>query len=253
MSILLYKEVGETPLECLERGRRPNGIAENIPMTYAGRLDPMAEGLLLVLVGEECKQKDKFLGLDKEYELEVLFGVTTDTGDVLGIIQEVNTGVKVVSDFIEKIPMHFIGKFEQEYPAYSSKTVGGQQLHSLARAGELPHEMPTKNVEVYSIELIKNLRQDTPESELAKLSGQNIAAEAIKNISKVTGDFRQDDIIAGWRQFSKKYGNALFPSIKLRVKCSSGTYMRSFAERIGREVGAVAIASSIVRTKIGNL
>lgn len=73
---LIYKHIGETPLEALERFRREQGIAADVPMTYAGRLDPMAEGLLLILLGEECKNKEKYLGLDKEYEVEVLFGIT---------------------------------------------------------------------------------------------------------------------------------------------------------------------------------
>ena len=53
--ILVNKQIGETPLEALEKVRREHGFDANLPMTYAGRLDPMAEGLLIVLVGEECK------------------------------------------------------------------------------------------------------------------------------------------------------------------------------------------------------
>ena len=88
--VIIYKKVGETPLEALENFRTKRldeGHVEyrNIPMTYAGRLDPMAEGDLLILIGEECKKKDAYLGLDKEYEVEVLFGIETDTHDVLGI------------------------------------------------------------------------------------------------------------------------------------------------------------------------
>ena len=75
----LYKEVGETPLERLERFKKDNSEYANEKMTYAGRLDPMAEGVLIVLVGEECLNKEKYLGLDKEYEFEVLFGFRTDT------------------------------------------------------------------------------------------------------------------------------------------------------------------------------
>ncbi len=63
--IIAYKELGETPLECLERMRIKHNIGQNTPMTYAGRLDPMADGLLIVLVGEECKKKDTYLGLNK--------------------------------------------------------------------------------------------------------------------------------------------------------------------------------------------
>ena len=69
---LTYKNIGETPLECLERVRLEYGKAPEVPMTYAGRLDPMAEGLLLVLSGKELQNKDKYLGLPKTYEFEVL-------------------------------------------------------------------------------------------------------------------------------------------------------------------------------------
>lgn len=81
----LYKKVGETPLECLGRWVKQNPKYENMKMTYAGRLDPMAEGELLVLVGEECYEKEKYLGLDKEYEFDILFGFGTDTYDILGL------------------------------------------------------------------------------------------------------------------------------------------------------------------------
>ena len=52
----LYKKEGETPLEAIERFRRKNPEYRNEKMTYAGRLDPMAEGVLLVLAGNECKK-----------------------------------------------------------------------------------------------------------------------------------------------------------------------------------------------------
>ena len=46
--IIAYKNIGETPLECLERHRKERSIDKDIPMTYAGRLDPMAEGLMIL-------------------------------------------------------------------------------------------------------------------------------------------------------------------------------------------------------------
>ncbi len=249
MKLILNKEIGKTPLECLERARLENGIAADVPMTYAGRLDPLACGKLLALVGDECKEKEKYLGLDKEYEVEVLFGIETDTGDALGLI------TKVVCTRCHLVQTKFCGKFMQAYPAYSSKTVDGRQLHSLARTGELPDEMPTKEVEIYSIEEIgKGLagRSHEKSSKQADLlSGSDIAAQAIGNITKVNGDFRQEEIITGWKKFGREYGAVDFPLIKLRVACTSGTYMRSLAERIGRGAGTVAFAFSIKRTKIG--
>ena len=294
------KMIGETPLECLERTRLEKGIAALVPMTYAGRLDPLASGKLLILVGDECKEKEKYLGLDKEYEIEVLFGVMTDTGDALGLIKKVDeTGVVAMSffddvynvrtlslgskkeipqagvenDFSSKIQVRrgaagspltkFCGKFTQVYSAYSSKTVGTRvalvqksnrglpsarkrQLHSLARSGELPDKMPTKEVEIYSIEELGKVEQPV------FMNGRELGRIASENIYKVNGDFRQKEIIEGWKKFKEEYGVIDFPLIKLRVKCSSGTYMRSLAERIGKEVGTVAFAFSIKRTKIGN-
>jgi tRNA pseudouridine55 synthase len=110
----LYKNPGETPLECLERFRVANPEYTNEKMTYAGRLDPMAEGVLIVLAGEECKKKDEYLGLDKEYIFEVLFGIQSDTYDILGIPK-----IAEKKDFDIK---SFVGKRIQEYPAYSSRT-----------------------------------------------------------------------------------------------------------------------------------
>jgi tRNA pseudouridine55 synthase len=81
----LYKKVGETPLECLERFRKNHPKFKNQKMTYAGRLDPLAEGELLVLVGESCKNKEKYLKLDKEYLVDILFGFETDSYDLLGL------------------------------------------------------------------------------------------------------------------------------------------------------------------------
>ncbi len=72
----------------------------------------------------------------------------------------------------------------------------------------------------------------------------------MENIKKVNGDFRQTEIIEKWQQFAKDYPIIKFISIKLKVACSSGTYMRSLANRIGNEAGIPALALSIKRTRI---
>lgn len=237
--ITLYKNIGETPLECLQNYRNTKPELKHTPMTYAGRLDPMAEGLLLVLIGEECKEKDKYLSLDKVYEIQVLLGVKTDTGDVLGVINEVKTGgIDVKNIDLNK----YKGKFIQDYPIYSSKTVNGEQLHTLARRGDLPDEMPKKEVEIYEINKISNYN----------IKGEDIADKSVSNIKKVKGDFRQNEIIKKWESFKTNYSNQSFHVLKLKISCSSGTYMRSLAERIAGGIGNVGIAMSIKRIKIGD-
>ena len=239
---IVEKEIGETPLECLERLRTALGLEVSVPMTYAGRLDPLASGQLIILVGDECLRKDTYLGLDKEYVIEVLFGVETDTGDVLGRIVSVHEGTiseHIAKEITGKIPQ-FIGKITQTYPMYSSKTVNGKPLHEYAREGNVPEVIPTREVTIYSIS-IEGTRT---------LSASEVAKQAIENIHKVNGDFRQADIVKDWEGFVGAHEASHFFAVTLRVKCSSGTYMRTLARDLGKALGAGALACRIQRTAI---
>lgn len=215
----LYKNLGETPLQCLERFRAENSEYEDVPMTYAGRLDPMAEGLLIVLTGEECKKKDDYLGLDKEYIFEVLLGFQTDTYDILGIPK---IGEK--KDFDIK---SFIGKRIQEYPAYSSRTF------QMARDG-VDFEPPTKEIEVFDIEMLE-------EREIGR---EVLLSEILERIDLVHGDFRQEEIKSAWKNILENAPEK-FQIAKFKINCSSGTYVRSICHQMG------GIAYSIKRTRVG--
>src|SRR3982750_279229 len=99
--IKLYKRLGETPLECIERFRLEKPEYATTNMTYLGRLDPMAEGLLLVLAGN-TRDKKKYLEWDKTYEFEVLWGFASDTYDILGLVTEI--GEMPLKNFDTKMP-----------------------------------------------------------------------------------------------------------------------------------------------------
>jgi tRNA pseudouridine55 synthase len=215
----LYKNPGETPLECLERFRVANPEYTNEKMTYAGRLDPMAEGVLIVLAGEECKKKDEYLGLDKEYIFEVLFGIQSDTYDILGIPKNVEE-----KDFDIK---SFVGKRIQEYPAYSSRTF------QMARDGA-EFEPPTKEVEIFDMEMLeeRNIEKEVLEKEIPE------------RVDLVRGDFRQDEIKDAWKNILENAPEK-FRIGKFKIHCSSGTYVRSIANEMG------GLAYSIKRTRVG--
>jgi tRNA pseudouridine55 synthase len=154
--IVLNKRQGETPLECMDRFRMRNKKYKSTKMTYAGRLDPVASGLLLVLVGEGVHKKEKYLKLNKEYRFEVLFGVSTDTYDILGKVLEFSNLSFSRLDLIQKIKKNlkfFRGRFIQKYPIYSSKTVKGKNLFQYARNGDVV-EVPERVVEVKSLRLL---------------------------------------------------------------------------------------------------
>jgi tRNA pseudouridine55 synthase len=96
--LILNKYVGETPLACMERFRAEHPEYEGVKMTYAGRLDPIASGVLLVLTGGRVHEKESYLGLPKTYECTALLGVATDTYDVLGMID-----AKTLSTIVERV------------------------------------------------------------------------------------------------------------------------------------------------------
>jgi tRNA pseudouridine(55) synthase len=240
--LVLYKNEGETPLECISRFKMDNTIYKDIPMTYAGRLDPMAEGILLILTGEECKKKDEYLKLDKDYEVEVLLGVSTDTGDILGLLKDCQgrtlTGGSINNlEDLKNIFQDLSGKRVQRYPAYSSKTINGKQLHEWAREGvekNVEHE-----IEIYSIEFLGEYKK----------SSQEILNDVEVRVKKVTGDFRQEEILNSW---SKNLPKTDFSILKIRVSCGSGVYMRVLAEEIGEKLSLPALAFSIKRIKVGD-
>lgn len=240
MPIEFYKKEGETPLEALGRLRAEKPELAGEKMTYAGRLDPLASGVLLVLAGEECKQREKYLGLDKEYEAEILCGIATDTSDVLGLVTNTRTPKTYSPEEIKKVLAECVGKQIQTYPAYSSKTVGGRALHEIARADELDSiEIPTKEIEIYSIDFLGT----------NEISAAELLSQIESRIQKVSGDFRQKETIELWQKTLDGKQTA-FQIIKIRTMCSSGTYIRTLAEQIGKKLGIPALALKIVRTKI---
>jgi len=244
--LILYKKIGETPLECLERLRQENPKYENVKMTYAGRLDPLAEGELLVLLGEECQNKDKYLGLDKEYEFEVLLGFQTDTYDVLGM-PNLKDGCSKEYDVarhqekIERFLKSIKGKQMQKYPPFSSKTVGGKPLFELARGEELDKDnLPEREIEIYEADFVRSYW----------LMGRDLKAEIFKKILLVQGDFRQEEILPEWEKLLKNRLPERFLISRIKIKCSGGTYVRGLVHSLGERIDYPTVTFWIKRTKI---
>ncbi|MDQ3014902.1 MAG: hypothetical protein M3Q73_03490 [bacterium] len=238
--ILLYKYRGETPLQALDRLRKEQPHYEKSTLSYAGRLDPMAEGLLPVLVDSDNNEREKYLGLDKEYTVEVLFGIETDTGDVLGKIAKIAEPADIPQQAIESALKKYIGTFDQEYPGYSSQPVNGKPLYQWAREGKLDEiTIPSREVTIHSARC----------EVLVTISSEKLLALVIEDISKVQGDFRQEEIGDLWKQYLLHKTRTFFIA-RITIACSSGTYMRVLAQNLGKDLNCGAIAYSIKRTKI---
>ncbi len=239
----LYKELGETPRERLERLRAQRPEYANEVLSYAGRLDPMAEGVLITLVGSANKMREAYLDMSKEYVLDILFGFATDTYDVLGRLMESGDTASLTKKGIEMALNEFRGHVSQEYPPYSSKTVEGKSLFEWARTGMLGTlVLPRKTVTIYDIEL----------EGMYKIKEPQLLAYIEVNIEKVNGDFRQEEIIAGWKKQLRPSGTREFPCATIKISCSSGTYARSIANGLGTHLGVPALALHILRTKVGD-
>ena len=244
----LYKNSGETPLECIERFRAKNQEYKDVSMTYAGRLDPLAEGVLIVLAGPSVHKKNEFLAFSKKYEVEVLFSFETDTYDVLGLVEGIAPRLQAAGQpefnktLAEEVLKEFIGKKVFEYPSYSSKTVGGKPLFSLARSGELDSvEIPKKEIEIYNLEFIS----------WREIKAEGLLSEIENSINRVGGDFRQEVCISKWKEVLENLNNNFYIA-KVKAEVSSGTYMRTLAYEWGKKVGVPALAYKIIRTKVGD-
>ncbi|MCR4328387.1 MAG: hypothetical protein NUV53_02605 [Patescibacteria group bacterium] len=232
--ILISKRVGETPLETLERVRIEKPEMKDEVLSYAGRLDPMAEGEMLVLVGDENNHREDFLSCDKEYVATFLIGVATDTYDALGIIDhegESAVSKERITASLEKIR----ALREQTYPWFSGHTVDGVKLFDHYKNGNMGIVRPMLPVEIKEAILIG--RETVQAKEVV---------EYIKDsIGKIHGDFRQEKILAGWKTYFEKH-TANMQIFTVRFRVSSGAYIRAFTEQFDFP----AILLKLKRTKI---
>jgi tRNA pseudouridine(55) synthase len=247
---VLEKHIGETPLQTIERFKVTHPRYKDIPATYAGRLDPMASGKLLVLFGEECKKKEEYLGLDKQYDIEVLLGVGSDTGDILGMTTASNDVMLPARPLLISILQKEVGTHEQPYPIYSSNTVDGKPLFLYALEGTLESiSIPTHEETIYDIRLLDIQTISTSLLETHIKNTLSLAPVSLEPSKELGADFRISEVLNSWDEIfthTKEYA-----VLKLRVTCGSGAYMRTLAERIGTNLGTNGLALSIHRRHIG--
>lgn len=240
--LTLYKKLGETPLECIEHFRSDNPKYKEIKMTYLGRLDPMAEGLLLVLAGN-TKGKDAYLASDKTYEFEVLWGFETDTYDLLGLMTAgMGQMPKKLEERMPSLLDTIRNKKVQEYPPYSSRTVEGKPLFEWAREKRIEEiDIPTRGIKIFSIQH-ENTRL---------ISKLQLLDEITKRINLVKGDFRQHEIIKGWQISLQNTREQDFLISSFKASVSSGTYIRGLVREMGKYFGNGAVTFWIKRTRVG--
>jgi tRNA pseudouridine55 synthase len=237
----LYKRRGETPLECLLRFKADNSIFENVPFTYVGRLDPLASGVMPIIGGRiDESKKNEILNLPKKYKVEILFGLSSDTGDVLGLPSLIKEGEVIAESQIEKALTELKKLKLIKYPVYSSRPVDGKPLWQHAREGS-EVSVPTKSINIYEAKLINTY----------SYSSSDLLNSIHKAVREVKGDFRQDQIINKWEEVLVGK-NITFQIAECLFEVSTGTYIRVLAEELGMILNVPALAYKITRTQVGN-
>lgn len=152
--LLIDKPAGMTSFGVVSRIRRvlSSEKGKKIKVGHTGTLDPFATGLMIIVVGKECKNAGFYTKLDKIYEATIRLGQTSTTGDPEGEISDFSAKKPDLSQ-IKAVLEQFTGEITQSPPIFSAIKIGGQRAYKLAREGK-EFEMPKRQVVVYTMELV---------------------------------------------------------------------------------------------------
>ncbi|MCA9392313.1 hypothetical protein KC614_03865 [candidate division WWE3 bacterium] len=238
MIISLYKPLGVSTHSFIKA--YSDKIGEKA--THTGSLDPMAEGVVVVLTGEDRFKKEKVGDVDKEYEFEILAGVQTDSWDLLGIVEKVAVldGLKV-DKVVESALPTFTGQIEQKIPRFSAKRIDGESYFDKAKRGE-SWAQATQKVTVKSLELVSS-----------RIVTRDELMGVIKlKVSKVQGNFRQEEIIDRWQKVLEGFDGAEMTVLKVSAVTSKRTYVRGLVRDMSRKLNLPMTAFSIKRVRDGD-
>ncbi len=148
--LLIDKPSGITSFKVVADIRHKSGERR---IGHTGTLDPMATGVLPILVGKSTSLSSFLLDADKEYRATILLGTVTDTCDITGNVIS-NSQVNITEETFKTVLKEFTGEIEQTPPMYSAIRQNGVHLYELARKG-IDVEIPKRNIKVYSANLVE--------------------------------------------------------------------------------------------------
>jgi tRNA pseudouridine55 synthase len=217
MIINVYKPRGWTSNDVVQKIKHSCGLKK---VGHAGTLDPLAEGVLVVLTDADTKRQSEFMALRKEYLVKAVFGYSSDSYDLGTTVYVSGKGLAdtLTREALSTKLVNYIGKIHQQVPAYSAVHIDGQRLYKLARGDLSPADLPLpyKEVEIFDINVcsFKNNEQ--------------------LNYPELNGNEKD-----------------VFTTAELLVKCGKGTYIRSLVRDIGKDLVCGAVVVSLLRTCVG--
>ena len=208
-------------------------------MVYAGRLDPMAEGLLLVLTGADRFDLPAHLKHEKQYIASILFGVESDTHDALGRLRAHEGAPPSVATCTAAVAA-LRGTHSLPLPAWSAFRVGGRPLHAWARDGRLDEiAVPDREMVVTAVDGVV-AREVRPTA---------LLEDVVNRITQVRGDFRQAQAVEDWKRLAA--GDRMLAQVTATLDVTSGTYVRALAHALGTQLGCGGLLFALRRTRVG--
>ena len=218
--------LGSTPaVAAVKRVLRQAGYGK-VKIGHGGTLDPLAEGVLPIALGEATKLAGRMLDASKTYAFTIAFGTETDTLDAEGeaiATSERRPPLAAVATILE----HFTGDLTQTPPAYSALKVGGRRAYDLARSGE-DVELQSRQVTVHSL----------------VMAGEESRGDPFLDSTFATTAGRPDG-------YDPRAPLELADTITLVARVSKGTYVRSLARDIAHALGTVGHVTYLRRLKAG--
>lgn len=242
MIIPVYKPLGASTHQLAAKV----GAKYNEKATHTGTLDPMAEGIVVVLTGADRFSKEKYALWRKTYRFEVLFGITTDSLDLLGLPTQIKPPQIESSELQKKLSLalpQFIGEYAQTLPDFSAKRLGGESYFDKAKRGELLPST-TELVTLFSLDFLS----------VRSASFIEVQREIKQKINLVTGDFRQSEIHRAWQDAFGLLQASSGPQLYIasfEAVTSKRTYIRALVRDLSNSIGIPATTYSISRTRNG--
>ncbi len=160
--LVLNKPAGMTSHDCVNIIRR---LYDTKKVGHTGTLDPMATGVLPILIGRAAKASDLLTAEDKVYRAGLKLGITTDTEDTTGAILTTSDAIPA-EQAVSEVCASFVGDIMQTPPMYSALKVGGKKLVDLARRG-VTIEREARPIKIFSISVEPT---DSPDSYILTVS-----------------------------------------------------------------------------------
>ncbi len=215
--ILIDKDTNWTSQDVLSKIKKiiydkQGGKKEKLTVGHIGTLDPLATGILFILFGKATKLSKYLISHNKEYIAEVQFGILTDTLDITGNI-------------VDEDKNFVLEKYKEDEIKKILNTFIGKNVQ----------EPPIYSALKYNGEKLYNLARNNylSEDEIKKVLEKKRREINIYEINIINIDYEKN-------------------SISFKVKCSSGTYIRSLALDIAKKLNTIGIIKNLRRTKLGN-